>query len=269
MKQIRMENVHFSYPDGTVALRSFDLSIEEGERVAMIGQNGAGKTTAVKLMNGLVKPTGGNVFIQDWNTKDYTTATLSRKVGYVFQNPDDQIFHSEVQSEIAFGPRNLGWNDKEIQEHVRYAANLTGIKEIMMENPYDLPYSTRKFVTIASVLAMNPDIIVMDEPTAGQDAVGLQQIGFILDELQNKGKTVITITHDMEFVVRHFNRVIAMAQGEKIADGDIQSIFSDAIIMERSRLKPPFYASLAKDLGVEGSVLTKEELWKHLRIESR
>ncbi|UFT98698.1 energy-coupling factor ABC transporter ATP-binding protein [Radiobacillus kanasensis] len=269
MTVLRMEQVSFTYPDGTTALRTFDLSFEKGERVAIIGQNGAGKTTAVKLMNGLLKPISGDVFLGDWNTKDFTTAKLSKRVGYVFQNPDDQIFHSDVYAEIAFGPRNLGWSDIEIKEHVEYAAKLTGMKDVMKENPYDLPYSTRKFVTLASVIAMDPDIIIMDEPTAGQDMIGLQQIGYLLDALQEKGKTVITITHDMDFVVRHFERVIVMAQGEKIADGMQRDIFWNPTILEKSMLKPPFYASLGQELGLKEPVLTKEELMEHILLEKR
>ena len=149
MSFVNINSVSFTYPDGTVAIDNISLSIEKGEKVAIVGQNGAGKTTAVKMMNGLLKPTSGDIVIDDWNTKDYTVAKMSRKVGYVFQNPMDQIFHNNVHDEIEFGPKKIGYSESERKKLIETALELTELSAFSKENPYNLPYSIRKFVTIA------------------------------------------------------------------------------------------------------------------------
>ena len=211
MSYIKIRDVSFMYPNGVLAVENINLDIEKGENIAIIGQNGAGKTTTVKLLNGLLKPTKGAVMVGDMDTREYTTAQMSRVVGYVFQNPDDQIFHPTVISEVEFGPRILKFDEKKKDELVNYALEITGLKEYREENPYDLPHSIRKFVTIASIIAMDSQVMIFDEPTAGQDLVGIQRLSDILKEMLQKGKTLITITHDMEFVAENFDRVIVMA----------------------------------------------------------
>lgn len=260
MTELKLNNVSFSYPDGTKALENLTLSIGTGERIAIIGQNGAGKTTAVKLMNGLLKPTEGKVLVGNWDTKDHTTAQVSRKVGYVFQNPDDQIFHNDVVSEVRFGPKNMGFESKRVDALTDWAMKLCGISEFADENPYNLPYSVRKFVTIASVLAMDSDIIILDEPTAGQDKIGLQILGNLLQVLEEKQKTVITITHDMEFVTDYFTRIIVMANRRLVADDIAQEVFYNTEILKESMLKPPAVAQMAKLLDFPSGILSKGHL---------
>ncbi|WP_277586325.1 energy-coupling factor ABC transporter ATP-binding protein [Psychrobacillus antarcticus] len=262
MTELHLNNVSFSYPDGTKALENLTLSIVTGERVAIVGQNGAGKTTAVKLMNGLLKPTEGTVLIGDWDTKDYTTAQTSRKVGYVFQNPDDQIFHNDVESEVRFGPKNMGFDPERVDELTDWAMKLCGISEFADENPYNLPYSVRKFVTIASVLAMDSDIIILDEPTAGQDKIGLQVLGNLLQVLEEKQKSVITITHDMEFVSDYFTRIVVMANRQLVVDDHAQNVFYNTEVLEKSMLKPPAVAQMAKLLDFPFGILSKDQLIK-------
>ena len=155
MSYIKLRDVSFMYPNGVLAVENINLEIEKGENVAIIGQNGAGKTTTVKMLNGLLKPTKGVVMIGDMDTREYTTAQMSRVVGYVFQNPDDQIFHPSVIDEVEFGPRILKFDEKKKNELVDYALEITGLKQHKNENPYDLPHSVRKFVTIASIIAMD------------------------------------------------------------------------------------------------------------------
>ncbi|GGA38622.1 energy-coupling factor ABC transporter ATP-binding protein [Psychrobacillus lasiicapitis] len=260
MTELHLTNVSFSYPDGTKALENLTLSVTSGERVAIVGQNGAGKTTAVKLMNGLLKPTEGSVLVGDWDTKNHTTAQVSRKVGYVFQNPDDQIFHNDVESEVRFGPKNMGFEPERVNELTDWALKLCGISEFAEENPYNLPYSVRKFVTIASVLAMDSDIIILDEPTAGQDKIGLQVLGNLLQVLEEKQKSVITITHDMEFVTDYFTRIIVMANRQLVADENAQKVFYNTEVLEKSMLKPPAVAQMAKLLDFSPGILSKQQL---------
>lgn len=260
MAEIRLDQVSFIYPDGTKAVDGLSLNVPGGQRVAIVGQNGAGKTTAVKLMNGLLKPTEGDVYVGDWNTKEHTTAQVSRKVGYVFQNPDDQIFHNDVESEVRFGPKNMGFAEERVDELTEWAMKLCGIYDDREENPYNLPYSTRKFVTIASVLAMDSDVIILDEPTAGQDKIGLNLLANMLMELEKRGKTVITITHDMEFVTEHFERIVVMANRRLIADESANTVFYNAEVLDESMLKPPAVANMASQLGLGGGLLTKPQL---------
>lgn len=265
MSFLTLDNVSFCYPNGYKAVENVNMSFAKGEAVAIVGQNGAGKTTTVKLMNGLLKPESGNVIIDGWNTKDYTTAQISRKVGYVFQNPDDQIFHSDVYSEIEFAPKRLGLPPEKIKDNVIKVAELTGIVPYLKEHPYNLPFSMRKFVTIASVLAMESNVIILDEPTAGQDLLAMERLGLIIRTLVAEGKTVITITHDMEFVVNHFERVIVMANRRKISEGNKRDIFWDFDVLEESMLKQPHISRVSRSLQLEEKVLSIDEMMNHLQ----
>lgn len=263
---LEIKDLSFAYPNGLKALNNISIKMDRGERVAIIGQNGAGKTTLAKLMNGLNKPTSGDVMIDGWNTKEYTTAQISRKVGYVFQNPDDQIFHNNVFDEIAFGPKNLKQREDEVEKNVKEAAKMVGIDGLLEENPYDLPLSIRKFVTVASVIAMNSDVIILDEPTAGQDMKGLESLGKAINELTKREKTVITITHDMEFVARNFYRTIVMAHSNKIADGVTKEIFSMGDILAEAGVKPPYVSRLCYSLGIkEKGILEINDLINYIK----
>ena len=183
---IEFKDVSFQYPNGFSAVENVSFEINEGEAIAIIGQNGAGKTTTVKMINGLLKPTHGTVLIDGMDTKDYTTAQLSKIAGYVFQNPDDQIFHNNVEDEIRFGPKKQGLSEEEIVKKTEWAAKLCGLSEQMQENPYNLPLSIRKFVSIASVLAMDDKILILDEPTAGLDVIARDELLELLREFMEK-----------------------------------------------------------------------------------
>ena len=264
MSFIKIEDMTFAYPDKTIAVDRISLNIEKGEKIALIGQNGAGKTTTVKTLNGLLKPTSGNVIIDGWNTKDYTTAKMSKKVGYVFQNPMNQIFNNRVYSEIEYGSKMLKYSKDEIKKLVEEAIILTELEEYVEENPYNLSYSMRKFVTIASIIAMKTDVIIMDEPTAGQDLKGMKILKKIIDKLSSQGKTIITITHDMEVVVNNFDRVVVMANKKIIADGDKKDIFWKEDILEKSKVKQPYISDLAKELCMDGNVLSIDDFIKEI-----
>ena len=259
MADIVIKNVSFTYPNGLTAVVDINLEIKQGENVAIVGQNGAGKTTLVKMMNGLNKPTKGDVFVGDKNTKDYTTAQISRSVGYVFQNPDDQIFHSTVEEEVRFGPAYFKLPLEEENRRVEYALQITGMDKYSNTNPFDLPLSTRKFVTIAAVIAMDTDVMIFDEPTAGQDIEGNVRLGQILNALHEAGKTVITISHDMEFVATYFDRVIVMATKHIVREGTPKEIFWDFESLEKAMLKQPYVSRVCKALGIEGNVISVDE----------
>lgn len=265
MGAIQLRNVTFAYPNGFVANENLNLVINSGERVAIVGQNGAGKTTAVKLMNALYKPTHGDVFVNGINTKEKTTAQIAAYVGYIFQNPDDQIFNKDVITEIEYMPKYFKLPEKEIKRRVERAVSLTGIGRYLKQNPFDIPYSIRKFVSIAAVLATETEYIILDEPTAGQDLRGIQTLSNMINVLESEGRTVITITHDMDFVADNFDRVVVMANKRIIADGGMRDIFWNEEIISESKIKKPQIGELAKDLGFNGNILFRHELMEELK----
>jgi energy-coupling factor transport system ATP-binding protein len=267
MGAIELRNVTFAYPNGFIANENLNLVINSGERVAIVGQNGAGKTTAVKLMNGLNKPLSGDVLVNGVNTKDKTTAQIAKVVGYVFQNPDDQIFNKDVISEIEYMPRYFKLPEDEIKRRVERAVRLTNIEKYLKKNPFDIPYSIRKFVSIAAVLATETEYVIFDEPTAGQDLYGIQVLSDLLDTLEEEGRSVITITHDMEFVADNFKRVVVMANKHIIADGNMRDIFWNEPVVEESRIKKPQIGELAKDLELPGKILFRNEFISNLKAE--
>ncbi|MGO5052924.1 energy-coupling factor ABC transporter ATP-binding protein [Lachnospiraceae bacterium LCP25S3_G4] len=260
MKEIVLENASFTYPNGFLANEELNLRIKQGERVAIVGQNGAGKTTAVKMMNALHKPSSGNVYVNQKNTKDYTTAQIARDVGYVFQNPDDQIFNQTVYSEIAYMPKYFKFPENEVKQLVTHATQLLDIEEFLDKNPFEIPYVTRKFVTIAAILVTKPKYIILDEPTAGQDLKGIKILSKLLDYLEEHEIGVITITHDMEFVADNFTRVVAMANKHIIADRTAKEIFADDNVLQQSKIKRTQIGTIAKELGLGGDILNAEEL---------
>ena len=265
MEGIELRNVSFSYPNGFLANEHLNLSVRPGERVAIIGQNGAGKTTAVKMMNGLYRPTAGDVFIDGVNTKDRTTAQIAKYVGYVFQNPDEQIFNSTVLKEIEYMPRYFRMDEDEIGRRSAEVLRLTALEGCKNMNPFDISYATRKFVTIAAVLATKPRYTIWDEPTAGQDCRHTAILCDILDHLQRENTAAVVITHDMEFVVRAFSRVVVMAHKHIIADGPPEEIFSRGEIIKESCITRPQITGIAHMAGVGKTILHRAAFVSYLK----
>jgi len=263
--RLEVEQLSFTYPAGVEALREVSLSIQSGERVAIIGQNGSGKTTLVRHFNGLLRPTRGRVLVGDWDTAAQSVAKLAARVGYVFQNPDDQLFCRNVQEEVAFGPANLGLAGECLQERVRDALKLTGLAGKEGTNPYDLSATWRKMVALASILAMDTPIVVFDEPTTGQDAASVERIANIVEELGRRGKTVITITHDIDFCAENFSRVIAMKEGRILLDGSTRRVLAQEELLATTYVEPPQLARLGRRLGFPETVCTQDEFFEAYR----
>lgn len=263
--KIEISNLHFSYPTGVNALRGVSLTIESGEQVAIVGQNGAGKTTLVKHLNGLLLPTHGQVLIGDWDTTKHSVAKLASRVGYVFQNPDEQLFSKNVGAEVAFGPRNLGFDGDRLQALVRDALALTELTDKTEVNPYDLSAAWRKMIAIASIISMDTSIIIFDEPTTGQDAVNVGRIADVIAELRKRGKTVITVTHDIDFCAENFERVIAMSQGKILIDGKVNDVLGQEEILATTYVDPPQLTRLGKRLGFKQAVRNQDEFLAALR----
>lgn len=263
---IEVKNISFSYPKSSVtAVENVSMTIEKGERVAIIGQNGAGKSTTVKIINNIYKPTKGSVIVDGIDTKDKTTAQIAPHVGYVFQNPNDQIFNDDVVKEIDYVLRYWKLPEEEIQKRREEAIDVTGIRPYLDVHPFDIPLPIRKFLTIAVVVAVSPDYVILDEPTAGQDLWGCKQLKIVMDYLQSKGKAVITISHDMEFVAENFDRIIVMAHKNVIADENKREILYRPDVLREAHVKPPLSTQIAKAMGIQEKVLNLPELVAALR----
>lgn len=262
---IEISNLTFTYPTGVQAVRGISLTIESGEQVAIVGQNGAGKTTLVKHLNGLLQPTSGTVQIEDWNTKEHSVAKMARRVGYVFQNPDEQLFSKNVGIEVAFGPRNLGMSVEQVQRQVKEALVMTELSDKTETNPYDLSPTWRKMVALASVIAMDTDIVIFDEPTTGQDAANIARIANVIKVLRERGKTVITITHDIDFCAENFARVIAMSQGQILLDGKANDVLGQEDVLATTYVDPPQLTRLGKRLEFKETVSNEKEFLAGLK----
>ena len=268
---VQVVDAGFQYPDGTQALRAINLNIHRGEFMALIGQNGSGKTTLSKCINGLFKPTSGDIIVDGLNTRTTSIVQMVRRVGYVFQNPDHQLFNANCWDEIAYGPRNIQLDESEVSERVEEAVAVVGLPErYLSEHPFFLTKGLRQRVAIASILALRPKVMIVDEPTTGQDArQSLEIMDFLVDLNQQHGHTIIIITHDMPIVARYARRVVAMAEGQILVDGSTPDVFSDAEALARTSLAPPQITQLAQHahgLGFRPGTLTVEEMVEQFKV---
>jgi energy-coupling factor transport system ATP-binding protein len=247
-----VDNVYFSYASGVEALKGVSLVVRDGEFVTIMGQNGAGKTTLIKQFNGLLKPTKGRVLVDGIETTKTSVAALARKVGFVFQNPDHQLFSESVEEEIAFALKNFGYDADVIKSRVEWAVNLLGISQYRKTSPFMLSGGERKRVALASVLAWDPQVLVLDEPTIGQDHRQKENLRQFILQMQTQGKTVIIVTHDVEFVAECNPRVVLMREGKIIADGEGKDILTNAEALEQSSIVLPQIAQVFKQLGFPG-----------------
>ena len=251
----------YVYPSGVRALDGIDLLIGQGERLAIIGQNGSGKSTLVRHFVGLLRATSGEVRVGGLPVGRRHVAELARTVAIAFQNPDRQIFAANVRDEVAFGPRNLGIRGAALTGRVMPALAAVGLERRSDANPYDLGYSQRKLLSLASVLAMGAPLVVLDEPTTGQDARGVRQVEAILEDLAAAGTTVVVISHDMRFVAETAGRVVVMRAGRIVDDGPPAAVFSEAQwpVLASTFLAPPLAARIGARLGL-GQTPTDEAL---------
>lgn len=257
--QIRIENIHFTYPGGVKALDGISLNIQPGEKLALVGANGSGKTTLARHLNGLLLPQQGNLWIGDWLTFEHSPAQLAGRVAYVFQNPDEQLFRQRIRDEIAFGPQNLGYPPSQVAKMVDQALSQMGLTMEADFNPRDLGYAGRKRVTIASALAMQTPILVFDEPTASLDTREQQQFAEVLETNHHNKKTTLIISHDMDFLAENVNRIILMQRGKIVRDAPVQHFFEDNHLLENSGLVSPQIARLCRALGHPNLAVTVEQ----------
>jgi energy-coupling factor transport system ATP-binding protein len=268
---IKVEDLVYEYPDGTRALDGVRLEVREHEFIALIGQNGSGKTTLSKSLNGILKPTRGAVRIGPLDTRERgVTRKIVTQVGYVFQNPDHQLFNNTVHKEIAYGPRNIGLDAAEVEARVEEAAQVCGVKrELFEEHPFFLTKGLRQRVSIASILAMRPRVIIVDEPTTGQDRrQSVEVMNFLRDLRERGGHTVVIVTHEMPIVSEYAERCVVLSRGRVLLDGSTRDVFAQPAALAEAQVKPPQITRLAQalgDLGVRGDVLSVEEMMEEFR----
>jgi energy-coupling factor transport system ATP-binding protein len=259
--RVVVDDVGFAYADGTRALDGVSIEFGPGPPTAIIGQNGSGKSTLVRQLNGLLRPSSGVVRIDGSDIRDRHVADLARTVGLAFQDPDRQIFAAKVRAEVSFGPRNIGLRGEALEAAIAAALAATGLEEDAETNPYDLGYSRRKLLALASILAMGTPVVILDEPTTGQDARGIARIQRIVAELAAAGRTVIAISHDMRFVAEGFERVVVMRAGRIVLDGSPAEAFAEAAwpTLASTFLEAPLAARIGARLGL-GSTPTDDGL---------
>jgi len=259
---VQVRDVCFTYPGSVEALRDVSLTIYQGDYVAIMGENGAGKTTLVKHFNGLLKPSRGKVTVNSVDVSTLSVAQLARHIGLVFQNPDDQLFEETVEKEISFALRNFGFDKSVIGQRVTWALNLLDLTEYRHKSPFTLSGGERKRVALASVLAWDPEILVLDEPTIGQDYGQKERLRHFLAQLRSQGKTVIIVTHDVEFVAESQPRIVLMAGGRVVDDGASKEIMTRLETLISCSVAPPEITRLfhmLSDHGFPRDVLNVDE----------
>ena len=234
---IEVEGLSFAYPDGTPALDGADLHVDPGERVAVLGPNGAGKTTLGLHLNGILRARSGRVAVSGMGLGDDTLDEIRRRVGLVFQDPDDQLFMPTVREDVAFGPANLGLEGDELQARVAEALDAVGMQDVAGRAPHHLSGGEQRRVALATVLAMHPDVLVLDEPTSNLDPASRREL---TDVLSAQPITQLVITHDLSFALELCPRAVVMNRGRVVADGSTADLLSDADLLAANRLELPY-----------------------------
>ncbi len=268
MIELAVEELAHVYPGGVRALDGLSLRIGAGETVALVGQNGSGKTSLVRHLYGLLRPSAGRVLVGGVDAAEQRVARLAAQVGLVFQDPDRQIFAGSVRKEVEFGPRNVGLRGAALEESVSDALAAVGLADEGETNPYDLGASRRKLLTVASVLAMRTPVLVLDEPTTGQDRSGVTRIRELVARLSGEGRTVVAVSHDLRFVAETFARVVVLRAGRVVLDGTPEGVFGHESwdTLRATGLEPPAASVLAERLGV-GPIATESALVRALAVD--
>ncbi|WP_407432052.1 ATP-binding cassette domain-containing protein [Methanobrevibacter sp.] len=251
---LEVQNIKYSYNKDYQALKGVSLKIEKGDMVALLGKNGAGKSTLFLHLNGIFQPDEGKVFIDGEELKYDKKSLLKfrQKVGIVFQNPDDQIFAPTVEEDVAFGPLNLGLSMEEVQDRVEDVLERVGMTGYEKTAPHHLSGGQKKRVAIAGILAMKPELMVLDEPTAGLDPNGVTNLVKLLKELNEEGITILISTHEVNLVPDYANKAFVMVDGNLIAEGTPREIFSQPDILEEANLEIPIVTELFQQIEAEG-----------------
>jgi len=233
---VELKDVHFQYPDGTEALKGISFKVFHGESVGITGANGAGKTTLLLNLNGHLLPTSGEISIGDIPLTKKTKQEIRKKVGFVFQRPDDQLFMPSVYEDVAFGPINLGLDQEKVDERVKSALQMVGCLHLMKRPPHRLSEGQKRAVAIAAVMAMNPDILVMDEPASNLDPKSRRQLINLLKGFQH---TKIVASHDLDLILDVCERCIMIKDGKIVVDGPAEEVLTNEVLLDENNLELP------------------------------
>jgi len=266
---IEFREVTFVHQNGVKALDGVSLKIEPGETVAIVGENGAGKTTLVKHVTGLLKPALGTVLVDGEDTTRTSTAQLSRKVGVAFQNPDHQLFSESVEEEMAFGLRNFGFLPELVEQRVTWGLELFGLSEYRKSSPLVLSGGEKKRLTLACILAWDPQVVILDEPTVGQDSIQKEKLAGTIRMLSTSGKTVVVVSHDIEFLWPIQPRVVVMKAGKVVGDGPASRLMQDRGLLDSARVAQPQLVEFYDRLGSRPDVPFADPLEARRWIEGR
>ena len=260
--QLSTENLSFTYPDGTQALKNINIEIEKGEKVAIIGPNGAGKSTLFSHFNGLTEPTSGCVKIEGKAISFEKDELLKvrQKVGIVFQDPNDQLFAPTVKEDIAFGPMNLGLSYGEVEKRVEDALKMVGMENYEDKTPHHLSGGQQKRIAIAGIIAMKPELMILDEPTAGLDPDGVEKVLNILNQLNEEGMTLIISSHDIDMISKYADKIFILYNGEIIESGNKNKIFSDMELLKKAHLRTPITTEILYNLKESGLNVNTEKI---------
>ena len=260
--QLSTENLSFTYPDGTQALKNINIEIENGEKVAIIGPNGAGKSTLFSHFNGLTEPTSGCVKIEGKPISFEKDELLKvrQKVGIVFQDPNDQLFAPTVKEDIAFGPMNLGLSYDEVEKRVEDALKMVGMENYEDKTPHHLSGGQQKRIAIAGIIAMKPELMILDEPTAGLDPDGVEKVLNILNQLNEEGMTLIISSHDIDMISKYADKIFVLYNGEIIESGNKNKIFSDMELLKKAHLRTPITTEILYNLKESGLNVNTEKI---------
>jgi energy-coupling factor transporter ATP-binding protein EcfA2 len=267
---IMVRNIGYTYPNGTQALKNINLNIYKGELIAIMGKNGAGKTSLIRTLNGLIRPTEGDIYIEKEGIDSKSIATLSKKVGIIFQNPLHQLFSNTVEEEIKFSLKSFDLDREEIQNRIDKILLEFNLEKYRKRSPLNLSGGESKKLAVASIICRDPEILVFDEPTLGQDA---KEIEFFINLIKNErknGKTIIIITHNIEFAYEYLPRTILMADGQIIADGPTKKILNNEILIKQTSLIQPQIWQFCVALKENGfpnteNIISKDALVSYLR----
>ena len=264
---LETKNLWHVYPGDVIALKNVNFTAYKGDFIALIGQNGAGKTTLVKHFLNLLKPTKGEVLLAGDDVTKMKIFDISRHIGLILQNPDHQLFSESVYKEVEFGPKNLDLPKDEIEKRVKFALESVGLWKLREAHPFALSWGDRQKLAVSAVLAMRPEVLIFDEPTTGMDWWGRHQILDLAKSLNDKGHTIIMITHDMELVAEYAKWIVVMGLGEILLQGPTYEVFKNTEVLTKTYLSPPQITQLAQRLskyGVRPNILTVDEMIKIL-----
>ncbi|WP_288489281.1 ATP-binding cassette domain-containing protein [uncultured Limosilactobacillus sp.] len=271
--KIELRNVNFTYQPTTPlayqALRNINLKIADGAFTVLVGQTGSGKSTLVNLIDALTLPTSGQVIVNGRLINNQTSKReqelFRQKIGFVFQFPERQLFAQTVREDLAFGPQNLGWSQEKINKSIRKALETVQLSPAILEqSPFSLSGGQKRRVAIAGVLAMNPEVLILDEPAVGLDSLAVHRLFNIIKELNQRGVTIIMITHYLEMVTSLVTQIIALHDGQITFDGNPQEFFGSQQLLNKSNLLAPKSIQISREIGLRGLPLSLDELSANL-----